>query len=86
MSERQPPDVGAQVKALRTERGLSMRALAERCDLSPNTISLIERTGRSFPYSSPCRMSPRRVAQSIRTSNGDSTRTWRTLRLSQTDS
>jgi transcriptional regulator with XRE-family HTH domain len=47
MSERQPPDVGAQVKALRTERGLSMRALAERCDLSPNTISLIERRSTS---------------------------------------
>jgi len=47
MSERQPPDVGAEVKALRTERGLSMRALAERCDLSPNTISLIERRSTS---------------------------------------
>jgi transcriptional regulator with XRE-family HTH domain len=43
MSELQPPDVGAQVKALRMERGLSMRALAQQCQLSPNTISLIER-------------------------------------------
>jgi transcriptional regulator with XRE-family HTH domain len=43
MSERKPPDVGSQVRALRTERGLSMRGLAELCELSPNAISLIER-------------------------------------------
>lgn len=43
MEEQKPPDVGAQVRALRQERGMSMRGLAEQCDLSPNTISLIER-------------------------------------------
>lgn len=43
MSEREPPDVGAQVRVLREQRELSMRRLAEMCNLSPNTISLIER-------------------------------------------
>ena len=47
MSERKPPDVGSQVRALRTERGLSMRGLAELCELSPNAISLIERGSTS---------------------------------------
>jgi len=48
MSESKPPDVGSQVRALRKQRGLSMRALAELCELSPNTISLIER-GATLP-------------------------------------
>lgn len=48
MSESEPPDVAPQVRALRKRRGLSMRALAEMCDLSPNTISLIER-GATLP-------------------------------------
>jgi quercetin dioxygenase-like cupin family protein len=43
MSEREPPDVGCQLKTLREQRGFSMRALADLCGLSPNTISLIER-------------------------------------------
>lgn len=43
MSEQGAPDVGLRLKELRGERGLSMRALAEMCDLSPNTISLVER-------------------------------------------
>ena len=43
MSTQAPPDVGSQLTALREQRGLSMRALAEICNLSPNTISLIER-------------------------------------------
>jgi transcriptional regulator with XRE-family HTH domain len=43
MSEQAPPDVGTRLKALRHERGLSLRALAALCDLSPNTISLVER-------------------------------------------
>lgn len=43
MDKRQPPDVGPRVRALRERRGLSMRALAELCELSPNAISLIER-------------------------------------------
>ena len=48
MSEQGTPDVGAQLRALRQQRGLSLRTLAELCDLSPNTISLIER-GESSP-------------------------------------
>lgn len=48
MSERGIPDVGAQVRALRQQRGLSLRTLAELCDLSPNTISLVER-GETSP-------------------------------------
>jgi transcriptional regulator with XRE-family HTH domain len=43
------PDVGAKVRVLRERHGLSLRALAEMCDVSPNTISLIERG-----LSSPC--------------------------------
>ncbi len=43
MNKREPPDVGTQVRTLRHQRGLSLRALAALCDLSPNTISLIER-------------------------------------------
>ena len=48
MSEQVTPDVGARLKAFRQERGLSLRALAELCELSPNTISLVER-GASSP-------------------------------------
>ena len=48
MSKQQLPDVGARVRALRAERGLSLRALAEMCELSPNAISLVER-GISSP-------------------------------------
>lgn len=48
MSEKEAPDVGLRLRAFRQERGLSLRALAELCDLSPNTISLIER-GTSSP-------------------------------------
>jgi transcriptional regulator with XRE-family HTH domain len=47
MSEREPPNVGVQVQALREQLGLSMRGLAELCGLSPNTISLIERGATS---------------------------------------
>jgi transcriptional regulator with XRE-family HTH domain len=43
MSEQEPPDVGSQLRTLREQRNLSMRALAELCELSPNTVSLIER-------------------------------------------
>ncbi len=43
MSEQETPDVGSRVRTYRQERGLSLRALAELCELSPNTISLIER-------------------------------------------
>jgi len=48
MSEQEAPNVGVQLRALRQQRGLSLRTLAELCDLSPNTISLIER-GESSP-------------------------------------
>jgi transcriptional regulator with XRE-family HTH domain len=48
MSDREPPDIGRQVRALRRQRSLSLRGLAELCDLSPTTISLIER-GDSSP-------------------------------------
>jgi transcriptional regulator with XRE-family HTH domain len=48
MTEQAGPDVGLHLRALRQERGLSLRALAQLCDLSANTISLIER-GASSP-------------------------------------
>ena len=48
MSEREPPDIGRQVRTIRRQRNLSLRGLAEMCDLSPTTISLIER-GDSSP-------------------------------------
>ena len=47
MSERVPPNVGAHVRALRRKCGLSLRALAELCELSPNAVSLIERGATS---------------------------------------
>lgn len=34
--------VGARLRALRKQRGLTIRALAEKCQISPNTLSLIE--------------------------------------------
>lgn len=43
MSESDPPKVGAKVRAWRLRRGVSLRVLASACNLSPNTISLIER-------------------------------------------
>ena len=49
MNAKNLPDVGARMRALRERYGLSLRALAEMCDVSPNTISLIERG-----LSSPC--------------------------------
>jgi transcriptional regulator with XRE-family HTH domain len=48
MSELGAPDVASHLRSLRQKRGLSLRTLAELCDLSPNTISLIER-GESSP-------------------------------------
>lgn len=41
-NNREPPNIGAQVHALRQKRGLSLRGLADLCDMSPTTISLIE--------------------------------------------
>lgn len=42
------PQVGGQIRKLRINRGLSLRALAGRCGMSPNAISLIER-GENSP-------------------------------------
>jgi transcriptional regulator with XRE-family HTH domain len=36
-------NIGARVRELREERNLSLRALAKMCNVSPNTVSLIER-------------------------------------------
>ena len=44
----EPLDIGARIRALREERDMSLRALAEMCNVSPNTVSLIER-GLSSP-------------------------------------
>jgi len=49
MNAKKLPDVGARLRTLRERRGLSLRALAEMCNVSPNTVSLIERG-----LSSPC--------------------------------
>lgn len=48
MNVEESPDVGARLRELREQRGLSLRALAERCQVSANTVSLIER-GVSSP-------------------------------------
>jgi transcriptional regulator with XRE-family HTH domain len=48
MNEMPPPDIGPKLRALRKRRGLSLRALAELCGLSVNTISLVER-GKTSP-------------------------------------
>lgn len=48
MPEAAPPDVGRRIRAIRERRGLSLRSLAERSDLSVNAVSLIER-GQSSP-------------------------------------
>lgn len=42
------PKVGARLRMLREQQGLSLRALVERCGLAINTISLIER-GENSP-------------------------------------
>lgn len=46
------PNVGPRIRAMREQRGLSLRALAERCNLSINAISLIERGENSPTVSS----------------------------------
>ena len=46
------PDVGHQIRKLRMRAGLSLRALAERCGMSANAISLIERGENSPTVSS----------------------------------
>jgi transcriptional regulator with XRE-family HTH domain len=42
------PDVGQRIRLLRVQRGLSLRALAQRCGLSINAINRIER-GENSP-------------------------------------
>ncbi len=42
-----PPGIGEKLKLFRKERQLSIRVLAERAGLSPNTISLIENNAAS---------------------------------------
>lgn len=46
--ENESLNVGRRMRALREQSGLSLRALAEACDLSVNAISMIER-GESSP-------------------------------------
>lgn len=46
------PDVGSRIRAIREQRKLSLRALAEVCNLSVNAISLIERGENSPTVSS----------------------------------
>jgi transcriptional regulator with XRE-family HTH domain len=43
MNDHQSFDVGTRIREIREERRLSLRALAERCGLSVNAISRIER-------------------------------------------
>jgi transcriptional regulator with XRE-family HTH domain len=43
MNEPEPPDIGQQVRTLREQRGLSLRALGTMCGLSASAISQIER-------------------------------------------
>ncbi len=45
-------DVGSRIRKIRTERGLPLRALADKCSLSVNAISLIERGENSPTVSS----------------------------------
>jgi transcriptional regulator with XRE-family HTH domain len=52
MIEEFTPNVGPRIRALREQRGFSLRALAERCNLSINAISLIERGENSPTVSS----------------------------------
>jgi transcriptional regulator with XRE-family HTH domain len=48
MKVEESPSVGSRLRALREQRDLSLRALAEMCQVSANTVSLIER-GLSSP-------------------------------------
>jgi transcriptional regulator with XRE-family HTH domain len=54
------PDVGSRIRELREQSALSLRALAEMCDVSPNTVSLIERG-----LSSPCVDTLQRLATGL---------------------
>ncbi len=52
MAEHSEPNVGARLRAMRVRQGYSLRALAERCGLSINAISQIERGENSPTVSS----------------------------------
>jgi transcriptional regulator with XRE-family HTH domain len=52
MIEEIAPNVGPRIRAIREQHKLSLRALAERCNLSVNAISLIERGENSPTVSS----------------------------------
>jgi transcriptional regulator with XRE-family HTH domain len=52
MSQEQAPQVGPRIRVIRERQGLSLRALAKRCGLSINAISLIERGHNSPTVSS----------------------------------
>lgn len=54
------PDIGSRLRKLREQRDLSLRALAEMCEVSTNTISLIERG-----LSSPCVDTLQRLATGL---------------------
>jgi quercetin dioxygenase-like cupin family protein len=54
------PDVGSRVRKLREQCNLSLRALADVCEVSPNTVSLIERG-----LSSPCVDTLQRLANGL---------------------
>lgn len=52
MTARIEPEVGTRIKEIRMAKGLALRMLAEKCDLSANAISLIERGENSPTVSS----------------------------------
>jgi transcriptional regulator with XRE-family HTH domain len=52
MGQQAGQNVGQRIRVIREQQGLSLRALAERCELAPNTISLIERGENSPTVSS----------------------------------
>ncbi len=55
------PDIGSRIRELRERSDLSLRALAEICNVSPNTVSLIERG-----LTSPCVDTLQRLATGLR--------------------
>jgi transcriptional regulator with XRE-family HTH domain len=60
MTVKSSMDVGTKIRELREHSQLSLRALAEICDVSPNTVSLIERG-----LSSPCVDTLQRLATGL---------------------
>jgi transcriptional regulator with XRE-family HTH domain len=60
MGVEESPNVGSRLRELREQRDLSVRALAQTCQVSANTVSLIERG-----LSSPCVDTLQRLAQGL---------------------